>query len=146
MTAKEYLQQIHKDRRRAQALRIRIIELQRQSEGTQSVNYQTERVQTSPENAFEKTMAQIIDMKARYMRSILRCERRIANRESQIASMRKAEHTEILYLRYCEVDHSGHQLPFKMIAKRMNRSLDRTLHLHGEALAAFDKKFKISIK
>lgn len=144
MTAKEYLLKIKTYRCIMESYAQRIEELYHDASGLKAIVYDKDRVQVSPEDNLEKIFIQIDTEVEKYAKARLRYEREVRKREEQIAELGRNDYSEILRLRYIEVDDNGRQLSLERIACMMHLSFYRTAHLHGEALAAFDRKYKIS--
>ena len=144
MTAKEYLLKIRTYRRAIESIHQRLEELYAQASGVKAIVYDKDRVQVSPENRFEQIMV-MVDAEAEKMaRAILRYQQEVQKRSDQIMAMDRADYSEILRLRYLELDDDGRQMSLERIACTMHLSFYRIAHLHGEALAAFDRKYKVS--
>lgn len=141
MTAKEYLSKIQTYRHIMQTHADRIEELYHDASGLKAIVYDKDRVQTSPENTMEKLFERIDTEAEKYVKARLRYEREVQKRIDQIAGMDRADYSEILRLRYIEVDKDGRQLSLEEISCRMHLSFYRVAHLHGEALEAFRKKY-----
>lgn len=144
MTAKEYLLEIRKKKHAMQSLMYRCAELRDQAAGVGAITYDKDKVQTSPENHMEKVMAELVDLEDRYAKAIAVYHAAVLTRTEQIEALDNPDHVEILRLRYIEEDERGNQLSLEEIAYRMRRSFFRVAHLHGEALQAFDRKYKVS--
>lgn len=143
MTAKQYLGQIHRLRRRIRNLELEQERLRTQAEGLKAIVYKRDRVQTSVKNRFDSIMADLVEAEDEYAMTIKLCAKKVKIREDQIAQMEDDRYEAILRLRYIE-EVDGRQLTINEIRKKMAISYDRARHLHGEALSAFDRKFHIS--
>jgi len=144
MTAKEYLNKIQIYWRIMRSYSDRINELYHEASGLRAIVYDKDRVQTSPENKLEKLFEQIDAEAQKYIKARMRYEAEVQKRTQQIAQLDRPEYVEILRLRYVELDPDGTQKSLEQIACSMHLSFWRTAHLHGEALAAFDRRFKVS--
>lgn len=144
MTAKEYLLEIRKKKHAMQSLMYRCAELRDQAAGIGAITYDRDRVQTSPEDRMGKVMAELVDLETKYAHSISIYHEAIRVRVEQIERLDNPDHVEILRLRYVEEDAQGNQMSLEEIAYKMHRSFFRIAHLHGEALQAFDRKYKVS--
>lgn len=144
MTAKEYLLDIRKKKHAMQSLMYRCAELRDQAAGIGAITYDRDRVQTSPEDRMGKVMAELVDLQDRYGNAIALYHEAVIKRTEQIERLDNPDHVEILRLRYIEDDAQGNQMSLEEIAYKMHRSFFRTAHLHGEALQAFDRKYKVS--
>ena len=143
MTAKQYLSQIHRLRRRIRDLELEQERLRTQAEGLKAILYKRDRVQTSVQNRFDSIMSDLLEAENDYATTIKLCTKKTRIRENQIAQMDDDRHEEILRLRYIE-EKNGRQLTINEIRRTMSISYDRARHLHGEALSAFDRKYHIS--
>lgn len=141
MTAKEYLSKIQTYRRAMQSCADRIEELYHDASGLKAITYDKDRVQVSPENRLEKIFEAIDAEAEKYTKARVRYELEVRKRVDQIAGMDRPEHSEILRLRYVELEPDGNTKPLEQIAYMMHRSYDNTKHLHGWALEAFQKKY-----
>ena len=141
MRAKEYLNQIHKLRWQIDALESQIEYLRTKASGVKAITYDDDKVQTSPQNAFETSMVELAEVTNRYTERILEYIDLTIRIEEQIAGLEKPEHSRILTLRYIDVDKDGRKLSLEKIARTCGYSFDRTKHLHKEALGEFEKKY-----
>lgn len=144
MTAKEYLLKIQTYRKAIESYRQKIEELYVEASGVKAIVYDKDRVQTSTINRFEEVMVKVDIEAAKMARAILKYQAAVQIRTEQIANMDRADHAEILRLRYVELDDFGRQMSLEQIACIMRLSFYRVAHLHGEALQAFDRKYKVS--
>lgn len=144
MTAKEYLSKIKIYRRAIISTQLRIEELEHQASGIRAITYDRDRVQVSPENRMEDIMVKIDAQAAKMARQIEKYHREVEKREKQIAGMDRPDYAEILRLRYIELNSDGRQMTLEEISCRMHLSYFRVKHLHGEALAAFARRYKVS--
>lgn len=144
MTAKEYLGKIQIYRRAIMSTQLRIEELEHQASGLKAITYDRDRVQVSPENRMEELMIKIDAQAGKMARQIIKYQTELQKRERQIMAMDNPDHAEILRLRYLETDGSGRPMSLEEIACYMHLSFYRTAHLHGEALSAFDRRYKVS--
>lgn len=139
MTAKEYLSEIHKQRRLLRTLELRAEELRTQAEGVKAIKYDRDKVQVSPTNMMEEIVPKLVEVEEQIGRQIIRVQLEIDKRIEQIAQMRP-DHAEVLLQRYVDTDH-GKPLTWEQIAVNIHRSFVRVTHLHGEALAEFTRRF-----
>lgn len=144
MTAKEYLSKIQTYRRTMNAIAQRIEELYAEAAGVKAIVYDKDRVQVSPENRFEQIMVRLDKEAEKWAKARRRYEKEVRKRTEQIAGMDRPDHAEILRLKYLEMDMFGRPMTLEQIACTMHLSFFRVAHLHGEALQAFDKKYKVS--
>lgn len=141
MTAKEYLSKIQTYRRIMNSYADRIEELYHEASGLKAIVYDKDRVQTSPENKLEKIF-QAIDKEAqKYAKARSKYEMEVRKRTKQIAGMERPDYSEILRLRYVDLDLDGQPHTLEEISCLMHLSFWRTAHLHGEALEAFRRKY-----
>ena len=141
MTAKEYLSKIQTYRQMMEAYSLRIEELYHEATGIKAIVYDKDRVQVSPENRFEQVMVKIDAEVEKWAKARLRYEDEVRKRTEQIAGMERPDYSEILRLRYVELDKDGRPMTLEEISCRMHLSFHRVAHLHGEALEAFRRKY-----
>lgn len=144
MTAKEYLLKIKLYNRTLQGISEEIERLYAEAGGLKAIVYDKDRVQTSPEDRLEKMMVRIDEECNKWARMKIRYEREVRKRVEQINKLNNADHAELLRLRYVELKQDGSQMMLEEIAVRMHLSYHRVKHLHGEALQAFAKKYKLA--
>lgn len=140
MKAKKYLSEIHLQRNRCKILEEQAEQLRCQIEGVKGITYDKDKVQTSVTNAVEDQLAKLIDIERQYTKALAEFNTMFLHREKQIAQMGKPEYIRILQLRYLETDN-GQRLSLEKIAVLTHWSYDHVRHLHGEALAAFGRKY-----
>lgn len=139
MTAKQYLGQVHRMRRRAIFLKAAEEDLRTKAEGLRAIVYDKDKVQVSASNKLEELMTDIIVTQERYAECINELHREILTIERQISTLPN-QYAEVLRLRY--IDYSkNRRLTLAEISKTMTISYDRARHLHGTALQTFAKKF-----
>ena len=135
MTAKEYLRQIRRlDRQLENLLRERN-ELERAQTYLRSPQIDGDRVQTSP-SGDPPWMGYLIKWEELTMKIGEEWDRLIEKRHTTIKliySLEDSRLTEILYKRYVEFKR------FDRIARELHYSPGYVLHLHGEALNAFQR-------
>lgn len=142
MTVKEYLLQIKKNNIRINQLKRQIDCLRSEVVFIPGIDYSKDRVQSSGDGsaAANKAIERLYDMERRLDGIIDRYMDEKTRIITEIQSLDKPEHIEVLYMRYVE-DQSLEQ-----IACSLSYSYYWTAHLHGDALQAFDKKFKVNKK
>lgn len=140
MTAKQYLMEVHKLRRRIASLELQQEELRTKAEGLKAIVYDRDKVQTSVANRFDSIMTELVTVQEEYARTIAECYAAIAMREKKISALSQQGYIDVLRLRYIEQD-KGRQLTLAQIAKRMGYSFDRARHLHGEALREYGRRY-----
>lgn len=140
MTVKEYLQRIRKNNVRINQLQREIDRLRAEVVYIPGIDYSRDRVQSSGDGStsVNKTIERLYDMEIKLDKIIDRYVDEKAKIITEIQGLDKTEHIELLYLRYVA------NKKFEEIACEMNYSYNRAIHIHGEALSAFDKKYNIS--
>ena len=133
MTAKEYLGQVRKLNVRISIVREDIMRLRARAE-SMTVTL-SEKVQSSPRDTFSDNMAKLVDREAQLESLCDVYDTMVAHILDEILQMPNELYSSILYKRYA----SG--LSLDEIAKILHYSHDRVRHLHGEALAAFERQF-----
>lgn len=141
MTAKEYLLEIQKFKRTADALGEKAEALRTEMEGLKAITYDRDRVQVSPTNRVEELMPRLVELEEKYGDAILEYHKAVQIRTQQIAEIGRSDYSEILRLRYVETNKYGRRYTLEEIAVKTHRSFDRVAHLHGEALQAFGRKY-----
>ena len=163
MTAKDYLKQVARWRRKIESIEAMSRDrIERQTEelerlyhlagGLKAITYDRDIVQVSPENRLEAICVQIEEASTKVSQAVMKerleagkkvraYEEKIQVIADQIAGMEKEDHAEILRLRYLETEADGRQMRLERIACVMNRTFDRVRHLHGEALEEFRRKY-----
>lgn len=139
MTAKEYLSQVHRYRKEMNSLLEQVEELRTKLAGIKAVTYDGVKVQVSPTDKMLEIMPKLLDTEERYGKAIYKYHTAILTRAKQVADIGRDDYAEILRLRYIEA--SDRRMTLEEIAVRTHRSFDRVRHLHGEALAAFERKY-----
>ena len=137
MTAKEYLMEIQRCKRAMETLGQKAEQLRAEMEGLKAITYDKDRVQVSPSNRMEELMPRLIDIEERYGEMIFKYHTAILVRTEQINNIGREDYAEILRLRYL----GDRRMTLEEIAVKTHRSFDRVRHLHGEALAAFGRKY-----
>ncbi len=138
MKAKEYLQQLQRlDTVINQKIK-ELGDLRLKSQSTGSIDYSTERVQTSPSGdaPFVKLICRIIDLEAEINAEIDKFideKHKIIN---QIQSLKNSDYISLLFKRYVEFKK------FEVIAVEMNFTYQYVLNMHGYALKEFEQLIK----
>lgn len=135
MTAKEYLRQIRRIDVHIDHLLKERDELERAQTFLRSPQIDGDRVQTSP-SGDPPWMGYIIKWEELTNQIGEEWDRLIEKRQTivaQINTLTDARYSNLLYKRYVENKRWGR------IAREMNYSVDRILHLHGEALGVFQQ-------
>lgn len=141
MTAKQYLSKVHALRRQIEALQDQVEYLTTKAAGVKGIVYDADKVETSPDNVLESAMIEAAEVTRQLNERIAEYSDTLLLIESQINGLDNADHVELLTLRYLSTDKRGHRLTLERIARLMHKSQERVWHLHGEALAAFEKKY-----
>ena len=133
MTAKEYLQQIHKiDIKIGQ----RVVQLQQMRDRVHimgSFDYSKDRVQSSPESG-NKQIEDLVDFE-RSIVDLIKLEQTLKDKIiGQIQQLENPIHVEILFRRYVEMQS------FERIACDLGYVYNYVCNLHGDALKEFDIK------
>lgn len=140
MKAKEYLNGVRRRQLFCRTLAEKLDELEHQATGLKAITYDKDRVQTSPENRMEDLMVQISRIEERYNKAITEYHRYVLEATERVLRMPNDAHVEILRLRYL-TDDNGRRMSFERIACLMNKSFDWVRHLHGAALAEFERLY-----
>ena len=139
MTAKEYLQQLHKanviiNQRNQEKADLRVM-----LSSIGSFDYSKERVQTSLSAGagYEKQIANLIDLENEIDQLIdeyINLKHKIIG---EIHELQNSKHIEILYKRYVE------EKRIERVALEMNYTFQYVVFLHGNALKEFSEKHSI---
>lgn len=136
MTAKEYLSQI---RKAEIMIRIRAQELQKLKEDTayiSAIRYDKVRVQTSPDGSgISKAVEDSVSLQLEIEKRIQRLTKKRHDIITQIEGLENPNYIELLKLKYIDDER------FEAIACSMGYSYGRIVHMHGEALQAFGRKY-----
>ena len=147
MTAKKYLSQIQWYRDVLEEIEQNVEELDTKAQGLKAQTYDQDRVQVSTKNLFEEAVIALDAEKALWANVQVEYQKALRLRIEQIGGMEKPLHAELLQLMYVD------GLSLRMAtAKIQIAHPDRVYgenymrQVHGWALDAFDKKYKISPK
>lgn len=136
MTAKEYLSQI---RKAEIMIRIRAQELQKLKADTayiSAIRYDKARVQTSQDGSgFSKAVEESVSLQLEIEKRIQRLTKKRHDIITQIEGLENPNYIELLKLKYIDDER------FEAIACNMGYSYGRIVHMHGEALQAFGRKY-----
>ena len=136
MTAKEYLSQI---RKAEIMIRIRAQELQKLKADTayiSAIRYDKARVQTSPDGSgFSKAVEESVSLQLEIEKRIQRLTKKRHDIITQIEGLENTNYIELLKLKYIDDER------FEAIACSMGYSYGRIVHMHGDALQAFGRKY-----
>ena len=141
MTVKEYLSQVHESEKIIKYYEQKIEVLRVQAGGLRAITYDKDRVQVSPTNTLMESVAKLVDLEAEYGKEIIKHHQLILKITRQVNALDNPDHVEILRLRYLTPFRGGRFMPLAVVARKMDRSVDWTWHLHGAALNAFRKKY-----
>ncbi len=138
MTAKEYLSEIGNLRRRADVIRKRIADLNEDMTTIGAIEYDRDRVQTSPANRQEDKVIKIVDIKTQYEDELAQCyelEKEIIERINKLS---KQIYVDILIRRFVELKPNNQMHTLGWIADEMGYSEDWIKHQYGLALTEFE--------
>ena len=138
MTAKEYLSEIGNLRRRADVIRKRIADLNEDMTTIGAIEYDRDRVQTSPTNRQEDKVIKIVDIKTQYEDELAQCyelEKEIIERINKLS---KQIYVDILIRRFVELKPNNQMHTLGWIADEMGYSEDWIKHQYGLALTEFE--------
>lgn len=136
MTAKEYLSELDNMRDIMRSMQEHIEELYGIAGGLKAITYDKDRVQTSPENRFEKLMVKVDEAGNQYATELAAYTRAYDQRRKMINALRNRTHSKILRLRYLDGKR------WEEIAVATGYTFRHVTRLHGEALQAFTDKYK----
>ena len=135
MTAKEYLRQLRRIDRQLELLFKEREELEQAQTFLRSPQIDGDRVQTSP-SGDPPWMGYLIKWEEMTNRIGEEWDRLIEKRQTivaQLSTLTDSRYSDLLYKRYVENKR------WARIAREMHYSVDRILHLHGEALGVFQQ-------
>lgn len=136
ITAKEYLREIRKMDLAIDQKQDEFDSLIKKRTYVGSMDYSTERVQTSPDGSgFTRIADRLADMQVEINGEIDRYHDVRHERINQMQQLSKTEYVDILFRRYVQYQS------FETISSEMQKSYHRICHLHGEALKEFENKF-----
>jgi len=136
MGAKEYLSRIGAMKAEISRIEQNIRQLEAALQGAKAIRYDTVRVQSAPENAMERNIAELEELKAKWISKKTALIREIAETEEKIGKL-EPKYAELLYRRYVE------GLPLWKIAAKMGYSDEYTRKMHGRALTEFELKNRL---
>lgn len=139
MTAKEYLQDLRKLKRKTDNRIRQCKNIRENLEFLQGIDYSKDKVQTSAKDQLSEAMATLIDLEAEVVELIKKYQQMYDEGVKRINSLSRKEYVDILTMRYLENDYKKRK--FEYIACEIDYSYDRTCHMHGEALQEFERKF-----
>lgn len=139
MTAKEYLLDLRKLRRKTDNRVKQCKNIRENLMFLQGIDYGKDKIQTSAKDQLADTMSKLLDLEAETVELIHKYEERYNEGVKRINSLSRKEYVDILTMRYLEDDYEKRK--FEHIACEINYSYVRTCHMHGEALQEFEKKY-----
>ena len=146
MTAKQYLSEVIKLKRKAQSLAQKEEDLRTKAEGLKAIVYDKDKVQVSSSDRMPGVIAEMVEVQAEIGETIAECYRQIKEREDKISALKSIRQIEVLRWRYLE-DKDGRQYTFEEIAELMNVN-DKSVvfRLHKRAIVSFAKKWKMVLE
>ena len=139
MTAKEYLNNLRKLKRRLNNKKRQCENIRENIEFLRGIDYSKDKVQTSAKDSMSETMATLLDLEHEVEDEIQRYTDQYNETVNRINGMSRKEYIDILTMRYLEDDYRKRK--FEYIACEIDYSYDRTCHMHGEALQEFERKY-----
>lgn len=143
MTAKEYLMKIYTYRQALIRIEQNIESLYESAGGLRGIAYDTDKVQTSPDDNLARTFIRIEKQREKWERLRVKYDEAVRIRIERVSSLDNPAYAEILSLRYIDLKPTGRFQTFEEISKKMGYTIERTWHIHGEALAAFARKYRL---
>lgn len=135
MTAQEYLTQLQNINAAINQDIHRLEEMRSRATFGSAIQYDRDRVQTSPHDTMSDAVISIVDMDARINQKIDRYAEAKEQIIDQIRGLHDALYTQILY----DVYVMG--LTLRQTALEIDRSYNNILHHHKKALDAFEKEY-----
>lgn len=143
MTAKEYLSQVIKLKKKAESLTRKEEELRSRAEGLKAIVYDKDKVQVSAIDQMPDAIAELIETQVKLATTIAACYQYIARCEEMIGQLHSVKQAEVLRWRYIE-DNAGRQYYFSEIAEKMDiQDTSTVIKLHKRALKSFQKKMTL---
>ena len=143
MTAKEYLSQVIKLKKKAESLTRKEEELRSRAEGLKAIVYDKDKVQVSAIDQMPDAIAELIETQVKLATTIASCYQYIARCEEMIGQLHSVKQEEVLRWRYIE-DNNGRQYYFSEIAEKMDiQDTSTVIKLHKRALKSFQKKMTL---
>lgn len=133
MRAKDYLRRLRVIRQKKEQSARQLDRLQKSLSLLEGIRYDRDKVQTSARDNQMDEIIRLVDAEREYEHDLLlytQSERIVV---AEINSLKNSDYIDVLYKRY--VDGKS----FEEISCEMCRSYYRTCHIHGEALAEFEK-------
>ena len=138
MTAKQYLIDIQKYNQIVSSLADHVDVLRNEIEGLKAIVYDKDRVQTSPSNRMEELLPKLIKVEEKYTAELIKYSNKVLKRTKQIAALPNPLHVTVLTLRYCNNKR------WEEIAAETGYTFRHITRVHGDALQAFARKYKMS--
>ena len=143
MTAKEYLSQVIKLKKKAESLTRKEEELRSRAEGLKAIVYDKDKVQVSAIDQMPDAIAELIETQVKLATTIASCYQYIARCEEMIGQLHSVKQAEVLRWRYIE-DNAGRQYYFSEIAEKMDiQDTSTVIKLHKRALKSFQEKMTL---
>ena len=143
MTAKEYLSQVIKLKKKAESLARKEEDLRTKAEGLKAIVYDKDKVQVSAVDQMPDAIAELVEAQVRLATTIAACYQYIAKCEDMISQIHSVKQAEVLRWRYIE-DNAGRQYYFSEIAEKMDiQDVSTVIKLHKRALKSFQKKMTL---
>ena len=143
MTAKEYLSQVIKLKKKAESLTRKEEELRSRAEGLKAIVYDKDKVQVSAIDQMPDAIAELIETQVKLATTIAACYQYIARCEEMMGQLHSMKQAEVLRWRYIE-DNAGRQYYFSEIAEKMDiQDTSTVIKLHKRALKSFQKKMTL---
>ena len=139
MTAKEYLQQLLKYKIQADNKRKQYNNAVKNLKFLQGIDYQRDKVQTSPEDSISVAIANLVDAEREALEAIEKSNELLREGTTRINGLSKKEYVDVLTKRYLQDDPK--ERTFEAISCAMGYTYYHTCHLHGEALQEFEQKY-----
>lgn len=140
MTAKEYLSQVIKLKKKADSLTQQIIELRVKAEGVSAIVYDRDKVQTSAADKMPDNVGDMLEVKDEYDKVVAECLRCIKECEDRISALQSVKQAEVLRWKYIK-DNNGRPYCFSEIAEKWDVSTKAVKRLHDRAINNFEKKW-----
>lgn len=135
MTAKAYLQQIHRGKVRLKHKQLELEEIRTAAAGLKSFDYSADRVQSLPSDQMPLHVGNILEAEAEFQRMFNKYWDLYHVIVGQIEALDDARYSDVLYARYVSWE------PLRKIADDMRYDYDYLCRLHGRALKAFEDKY-----
>ena len=146
MTAKQYLSEVIKLKKKAQSLSRKEKELRTKAEGLRAITYDKDRVQVSTGDQMPDIVALMIEVQKDYATTVAECYRQIKEREDRIGALKSVRQIDVLRWRYLE-DKDGRQYTFEEIAEIMViQDKSSVINLHKRAIKAFANRWKMTLE